>query len=288
MSHFTVAIITESLDNLEQLLAPYQENNMETCPQEYLEFNDVEGEYRLAYETESSEMVKMEDGRLLSVYDNVFKTVPFGCEVPAHLERVQVPHHQRFSSFELFIEEYMGYKGKDEITGKYGYWENPNAKWDWWTIGGRWSGALLLKSGKRADAAQIKDIFFIEQTNHDGLTVEIEGYQVPASLAPTFQITVVEASQAWDEVIAGKGLYKPEYYLKRYGDKQSYICEMLSFSTFAVITADGTWHAKGEMGWFGVSSESAEEAKDFNTSYFNTFIQAANPEHYLIVVDCHI
>lgn len=35
----------------------------------------------------------------------------------------------------------------DEITGKNGYWENPNAKWDWYTVGGRWTGFFTLKSG---------------------------------------------------------------------------------------------------------------------------------------------
>lgn len=32
MSHFTVAVITDSPDNLEKLLAPFQENNMGDCP----------------------------------------------------------------------------------------------------------------------------------------------------------------------------------------------------------------------------------------------------------------
>lgn len=293
MSHFTVAVITESLDHLEKMLAPYQENNMGDCPKQYLAFHNVEDEYRKIYENESSEHVQLEDGRVVSPSDAMFRKVTasgtvIGYEVPTHLKRVQVPHRQKYSSFDDFMMNYEGYGARDEETGQWGYWENPNAKWDWWTIGGRWSDALMLKSGKRADAAQIKDIYFIEQDNHEGLTVEIEGYQVPASLAPTFQIMVAEASQAWEEVTSGRSLYKPEYYLQRYGDKQSYIREMMSFSTYAVITADGEWHAKGEMGWFGVSSESPEEAKDFNMSYFKSFIQHANPEHYLVLVDCHI
>ncbi|MDY7989850.1 hypothetical protein UY286_04985 [Paenibacillus polymyxa] len=293
MSHFTVAIITETLDNLEKLLAPYQENNMGDCPKQYLAFHNVEDEYRRVYENESAEHIQLENGRVVSPYDEVFRKVTasgsvIGYEVPAHLKRVQVPHKQKYSSFDDFMIQYEGFSSCDEETGKWGYWENPNAKWDWWATGGRWSDSLLLKSGKRADAAQIKDIFFIEEANHEGVTIEIEGYQVPASLAPTFQITVAEASQAWDEVIAGKGFYKPEYYLKRYGDKQSYIREMLCFSTYAVITPDGVWHAKGDMGWFGISSESPEKAKEFSMSYFDTFIRNANPEHYLVLVDCHI
>ncbi len=40
----------------------------------------------------------------------------------------------------------------DEETGKKGYWENPNAKWDWYRIGGRWAGHFRLKSGVTAPA----------------------------------------------------------------------------------------------------------------------------------------
>ncbi|WCF05941.1 hypothetical protein NDS46_16320 [Paenibacillus thiaminolyticus] len=148
-------------------------------------------------------------------------------------------------------------------------------------------GSLL--GGARADVAQIKDIFFIQEAIDPlGLTVEIEGFHVPASLAPSFQIAASEASNEWESVISGKGFFKPEYYLKRYGDKESFIKERLSFSTYAVITPDGVWHAKGDMGWFGMGSESLEEAKEFSVSYYDTFIRDANPEHYLAVVDCHI
>ena len=40
----------------------------------------------------------------------------------------------------------------------YEYWTNPNAKWDWFEIGGRWSNRLRLKNGERADSALLCDI----------------------------------------------------------------------------------------------------------------------------------
>lgn len=42
----------------------------------------------------------------------------------------------------------------------------PASKWDWWTVGGRWSDYLLLKTGARADAALKSDIDF------DGMRAE--------------------------------------------------------------------------------------------------------------------
>lgn len=60
-----------------------------------------------------------------------------------------------------FLKEFTDYDAflEGEGTGKYGWIEvdksgkvvrviektNPNRKWDWWTIGGRWRGRLRLK-----------------------------------------------------------------------------------------------------------------------------------------------
>lgn len=46
-------------------------------------------------------------------------------------------------SFEDFIEQYAGYSRKD--NAKFGYFSNPNAKWDWWVVGGRWDNRFLIK-----------------------------------------------------------------------------------------------------------------------------------------------
>ena len=42
------------------------------------------------------------------------------------------------------IEEEEGYEF-NELEGGWGRWHNPNAKWDWWQIGGRWRGKLRVK-----------------------------------------------------------------------------------------------------------------------------------------------
>lgn len=49
-----------------------------------------------------------------------------------------------FPSLEAFAGEYYGYqhlKGQ----GKFGYYYNPNAFWDWYSIGGRWPDLFLVK-----------------------------------------------------------------------------------------------------------------------------------------------
>jgi len=164
MSHFTVLVrFSDAFKNshggvqqaINEMLAPYQENNMEDCPKEFLEFNDVEKEYRKKYKEESQELVRMPDGKLISKYNDRFKKLKDGSKysydriIPDDCELVNVPHNQHYATFEKFMEDYGDYE-KDESTGKYGYWENPNAKWDWFQIGGRWQGCLHVKKGARS------------------------------------------------------------------------------------------------------------------------------------------
>lgn len=42
----------------------------------------------------------------------------------------------------------------DEETGKKGYWSNPNTKWDWYSVGGRWTGYFKLKKINLLDSPE--------------------------------------------------------------------------------------------------------------------------------------
>jgi hypothetical protein len=56
-----------------------------------------------------------------------------------------VPFKSSYPTFDAFCRKYHGYDLNAE--GKYGYDHNPNAKWDWWAIGGRWLGFFKVKPG---------------------------------------------------------------------------------------------------------------------------------------------
>jgi len=42
----------------------------------------------------------------------------------------------------------------DRETGKRGYWRNPNQKWDWWLIGGRWTGSVPVRPGAESGSGE--------------------------------------------------------------------------------------------------------------------------------------
>lgn len=57
----------------------------------------------------------------------------------------EIPLKSRYFTFEDYMTQYAGYKERDPEKNRYGRWENPNKKWDWWQVGGRWAGFLLIK-----------------------------------------------------------------------------------------------------------------------------------------------
>lgn len=153
MSHFTVLVIG---NDPEEQLAPYQENNMGDCPEEFLEFHDEEESHRKEYENDSVKKVVMPDGRILNEWDEEFRvkgSIGLGGnshKVPSNLEIREVPFTELYATFEEYMSEWCGYNERDEKIGKYGYWENPNCKWDWYQLGGRWCGFFKLKSPNMA------------------------------------------------------------------------------------------------------------------------------------------
>ena len=145
MSHFTVMVIGE---NPEEQLIPFEE----------------------VYDDDGSELVKDVDylEKEKGYYERDFKG--------------------RYPTFEDYIKNFCcheytivscGETISEEDKRKRNGWgrydengkivelylrKNPNAKWDWYSLGGRWSGYLILKSGECVNSALKKDIDFEEMT----------------------------------------------------------------------------------------------------------------------------
>lgn len=60
------------------------------------------------------------------------------------------------------------------------------------------------------------------------------------------------------------------------------------FTSYAVITPNGIWYAPGDMGWFGYSSETEDEAKKWHDEWQKRWIDNQDPELIMTIVDCHI
>lgn len=289
MSHFTCMVFGE---NAGEQLAPFQENNMGNCPATHLVFND-ETEYIQKEWDEEDQETKDE-------YNN---------------------------DMDVYAEEYHEYE-KDEETGKYGYWENPNAKWDWYKLGGRWTGFFRLKPGARgetggaglfgkepepghADAVKKCDIDFKWMRENAERGAGDEYDRVISIVGES-----INEMHSWDKVrdvmFPGDRDLARDFYnsqlaptkLKEWNSKNKFELSFLDledfqstreeyirragdavFSSFAVIK-DGVWYQKGDMGWWGMVSNTKEQA-DWNQEVSNLLEDL--PEDTLIsIYDCHI
>jgi len=123
---------------------------------------------------------------------------------------------------------------------------------------------LKIKSGKEVDSAQLKGIDF------DGM----------------LQDRIQEREKYWAEAEGqDDALRYFKYGIKKEVTREEYLKQAQFFTTFAVILPDGKWYEKGEMGWWAcVSNEEAE----WGEKYKERFLDNADPEWILTIVDCHI
>lgn len=261
MSHFVVAVITKgqpSYEDIENALAPYQENNMGDCPRQYLEFHSLSKEYKEKYETGTIKKMNLGDGTFVDISWNPYLNKQVSKEECEEIkandsngiatEIVEIPLKEIYSTFEEYLEKYLGVK-KDEEMQDYGYWENPNAKWDWFHIGGRWAGMLKIP-------------------------VECKNYGI--------------GKESW--LWKGEDVYKTtaEYKTVDSARIKDLVFPDTTFIPYAVIGKGGEWIAQGHMGWWGISTSTENQLDDFIKNYKKNVLDNADDDDYITIVDCHI
>ena len=146
MSHFTVIVIGS---DVEEQMEPYAEQEFQ---EQYAAFNDTEDESLEEYLNKEVELVVLADGSVHTKYEEQFRQRdPNSYQTEYVYPNNSVMRKGKFTevypTFEEFMEGWHGTSERDEKTGRYGYWHNPNAKWDWYQVGGRWTGFFKPKAG---------------------------------------------------------------------------------------------------------------------------------------------
>lgn len=205
MSHMSLMVITDELDEVEEALIPFASQT----DSEYMEFLETETENREDYRNKTLNAKRLPDGTLTHEYDEKYRSYDmenFGSQFifPEGTQTIVMTMNEFYPTFEEYMEKWCGSEERDEIKGVFGYWHNPNSQYDWFQIGGRWTGYFKPKSGVEGllgepgsfdnqpregwcDALKIKDI-------------DLEAMQ---------EIARVEANEEYDKVealIAGREL----------------------------------------------------------------------------------
>lgn len=186
---------------------------------------------------------------------------------------------------ETNLEEYLAVvknEGFDisehDNEGNLYYFGNKDAKWDWYEIGGRWSGMLKKLDGTRCDECEVKDL---------DLSLDKDMYEK----AKRFWEVVVDKQPLTDVERPSDffTMYKPEYYTEMYGDRDNFAKSYASFNTFAMLL-DGEWYEQGKMGWFAMSDTTKESLEKFTDFMDKTLreLKKTHPHAKVTLVDCHI
>lgn len=160
--------------------------------------------------------------------------------------------------------------------GKLGYWYNPHAAYDYYTLNGK----DYLFDPLRSALEEAGDDFpyFWKKS-------QIDWFKIPEDMEKYDEAFWAKIWAKYSE--NGDGFYSDKYYRERFGTKQQFIKEMMRPTIpFAFVTPDGKWHAPGNMGWFACSDETAESMDAYWEEWCD-FIKNA-PDCYVSILDCHI
>lgn len=270
--HYTVAVVTnkDDLIEVERLLAPFDEN-IEVEPYIYKTKEQIIKDFREGVENLKKDMEAYKKGE----YDTEkYRTYWLEENSGELTESVK----KRLELYEKSDEEiYQWYRDGDDDdhydeNGNELSTYNPESKWDWYEVGGRWDGYFELKDGGKANSAKISEI---DWNGNDETRKSLKRF--------------------WEVFVDGEPLKEGEkkpfsiegkdYYLDLYHTKEEYVRRASKTYPYAVITPDGEWVAPGEMGWFS-SSETSESLEEYHT-WFEDFINK-HQDCYVTIVDCHI
>lgn len=215
-------------------------------------------------------------------------------------------------------------KDKDGIWREYTTY-NPDAKWDWYQLGGRWSGSFRLKPGKEGvmgasgvfgnkpgiDQAFKKDIDFEAMyaeaaekgRKHYREVVEACGGSIPKLeiAAPDRRTDLPDDADykaLWAEYHAQESvkLFQEKFPNHPFGPElDDYQCteeeyvqnaENAAISTFAYVL-NGVWHQRGQMGWFACVSDITMSQVEWN-KHMREMVDALPGDTLISIYDCHI
>ncbi len=326
MSHFTVLVVTDTgplMDGdptLKEALQPFHEFECTGDHDEYIVWIDEHDEFAAEFDGYTTHIPYVFDAAgnpVASKYDDRFKAQGIRTEsdpfpsstfcVPDGMTVKSVAPCEVYGSMREYMEDWHGY-GDDHIdeNGRFGRWTNPNAKWDWWTVGGRWGGSLTTKGGSKVNSWMWGGIdidAMRSKAERDArrifavLSLTIGDAELPDSWA-SIRDRSSDINAAREEFNTNAAvvrlsenkefLWDQPYWIEVYRNGlDSYVAQERAKATqFFAILKDGVWHERGEMGWFGfVSNE--KETDRWNEEYAS-ILESIKPEQFVTVVDCHI
>jgi hypothetical protein len=264
MSHFVVMVVG---DDIEEILAPYDENL------------EVEGHMDRTKEVIHKEFMNYQ-GSVIA--DNKPK------ECLSDFEKLTLILDTENAKW---VMDWCGQE-LDRYGNTISHY-NPDSKWDWYEVGGRWSGTLILKpgcEGSNGSRSWTNKDDVIPANRCDG------AYNKDIDWKAMNEIAKQHLAKDWDDLFDPNPVYckyRPSYvekqrkkHIEMYGTKENYLKRRGFWTPFALVDED-EWYAPGEMGWWGFSSDETED-RDMFDQMFKEYVKLLNSKDVVTIVDCHI
>lgn len=353
MSHFSVLVITATDPNVDDTLAkalqPFHEFECTGTVDEYIQSLDKLAEIRESYEKDTATLVlQRPDGSKVYAFTNkgeyIDEVLPFYDKVERTLnlpESWEQLRSEPVKDYQAFVDFAVYENGGALIEGdaepdledehKWGWVRvkdgevteivrrtNPNKQWDWWVVGGRYSGKLTTKSGEVVNQCQMKDLDFesmrqaVVKRRSDAVESAIADMPAVETLViwRKHSETITATRAAWEAAQSGKSfadwltanpdnpttIARDKRVLNALGDWGAGVPDSApdpfewarnapALTCWAVLK-DGQWQEKGEMGWFGMAANEKPEGEW--EDLVSNLVRDLPEDFFISVVDCHI
>jgi hypothetical protein len=280
MSHFKVLVFG---DNVDEQLAPFHEYECTGVRDQYVKEIDITEECKNLFEKNKG------DAKSLAEFAYSWYGYKLFSEQTHTLDSDEV----KFGYVKILPD---GSVKVVRVT-------NPNSKWDWYVIGGRYSNRLLIKNGNYTDSCLKRnlDLLSMKEKARLDATREYDEYENIVQGTPAF-LSWQTIRSSIPEIDKAREAYWSQPRIKKIQESNSdliYSIEELNVpreeyiqkavdatpSAFAYVK-DSNWFARGDMGWFATVSNE-KDSKEWTTSLSDA-IEGLSDETLITVVDCHI
>lgn len=250
MSHFAVAVITKDKDKIEEILKPYWE---ELEVPRYVKYTKEQ-----LINEGKKQIQDYKDSTYAEYISNPSKYKE-ECSNKDHIKYLEeeFPKELNWTDEEIYKDQISWYD-EDEIgeNGEVYSTYNPNSKWDWYDIGGRYRNMLLTKVDNN-------DTF-----EHNSFWELMAGQNVDK-----------ETPQGYKWVDGAK--------IKDIDFNKIEEIEEEPFYTWALVDESG-WYEQGQMGWWAMNDATKESSENFANQFKKYIESPENQDKYMVIVDCHI
>jgi len=150
---------------------------------------------------------------------------------------------------------------------------NPQSKWDWYVVGGRWKDGIPLKSGIGADITKVRHMRTTPSSKD--ITNIKKQYKKYKRMSKEKDRTKIDS----------------DFVFSDFDPKQSeadFVRQTTAVAFYAFVDKDGEWHERAECGWFGTEHNATEDKHTWATKFVERYIAPLDKDDILVIVDCHI